>query len=361
MSKQRYIISGGGTGGHIYPGLALADFIKKANPDAEIHFVGAEGGLEEKIVPDHGYPLHLLRVGRLHHSVGIWRRLKAALLLPLSFIQSLFLYLRLRPQWVLGMGGFASGPFVLISSLLGGRTAVFEPNAHPGLANRYLSRLVSYCFVVFKESGHHFPAQKVVPVGLPVRTPKKKPQLNYDGSRPFRILIFGGSQGARGINNVVGEWVEHLQDRGSDFDILHQIGKRDFSIWQKRYNDQYQSFLKYVEYINDMPDQLDWADLVICRSGMGTVAEIAMSSRPALFIPLPTAADNHQVKNAQVLVNRQAARMIEEKDLTWQKLDQTIEELRQEPEKLMDMMKQLKDIDYSKAQQQIYSTLTGDQ
>jgi UDP-N-acetylglucosamine--N-acetylmuramyl-(pentapeptide) pyrophosphoryl-undecaprenol N-acetylglucosamine transferase len=359
MAKQRYIISGGGTGGHIYPGLALADFIVAQNPEAEVHFVGAEGGMEEKIIPFHGYPLHLLRVGRLHKSVGLWRRLKSLLILPLSLIHSFWLYWSLRPQWVLGMGGFASGPFVLVSSLMGGRTAVFEPNAYPGLANRYLSHLVSFCFVVFKETGEHFPKEKVVLVGLPVRTPKKQPKLNYDGSRPFRILIFGGSQGARGINKVVGDWVENLSGRGQDFEILHQIGKRDYSMWQERYADHHKNYLTYVEYINDMPEKLDWADLVICRSGMGTVAEIAMSSRPAIFIPLPTAADNHQVKNAESLVSLKAARMLEEKDLDWQKLDREITHLKDNPQELLTMMNQLKQIDYSTAQEQIFTTLTG--
>ncbi len=359
MKKQRYVIAGGGTGGHIYPGLALAETLKQIDPDAEVHFVGAEGGMEEKIVPRHGYQVHLLKVGRLHKSVGVWRRLKALFLLPYSFFQAIALYIVLRPRWVLGVGGFASGPFVLISSLLGGRTALLEPNAYPGLANRWLSKVVKYCFVVFDKTKDYFPAKKVISVGLPVRMKKKPARLDYQGQRPFRVLVFGGSQGARAINEVVGAWIESLGEKAKDYEVLHQIGSRDFSIWTQRYGDKHKDFLTYVEYINDMPTRLDWADIVICRAGIGSVAEIAMSSRPTIFIPLPTAADNHQVKNAQVLAEKNAALMIEEKDLSVATLAETLEHLKQNPSQLMDMMSQLKGIDYSNAQSDILNTLMG--
>ena len=360
MKKKRVVIAGGGTGGHIYPGLALAEALKNKDPDIEVHFVGAQGGLEEKIIPQHGYPLHLLKVGRLHHSVSIFRRLKALLLLPYSFIQSLFLFIRLRPLWVLGIGGFASGPFVFTSAIFGGKVAILEPNAFPGLANRWLSKVVRYCFVVFKEAGEHFPEKKVIQVGLPVRIKKTEAQLNYDGSGPLRILIFGGSQGARAVNNVVGEWVENLGDQASNFEIFHQIGNRDFELWEERYGKKYDSFLSYVPYIDDMPKRLSWADLVICRAGIGSVAEVAMASRPAIFIPLPTAADNHQVKNAKVLVNKGAALMLEEKELTWQKLGDIINKLKGTPGELLELMTQLKEIDYSDAQEQILKILMKD-
>ena len=359
MKKPRYVIAGGGTGGHIYPGLALAESLKKSQPEAEIHFVGAEGGLEEKIVPSHGYPIHLLKVGRLHSSVGPWRQVKAALLLPYSFLQAIALYIVLRPRWVLGTGGFASGPFVLVASLLGGRTAILEPNAYPGMANRWLAKVVTYCFVVFDQTKDYFPEKKVVSAGLPVRMEKKTPHLDYSGQRPFRVLIFGGSQGSRAINHVVGDWVESLGDQASAYDIYHQIGARDFSIWKERYGDKYKDSLTYVEYIDDMPTQLDWADVIICRSGINSTVEVAMSSRPAIFIPLPTAADNHQVKNAQALSERGAAMMIEEKDLNAEMLGKTLQELKENPSRLMDMMNQLKDIDYSHAPKEILSILMG--
>lgn len=357
MKKRRVVITGGGTGGHIYPGLALVEKLKEAQPDIEVHFIGAEGGLEEKIVPKYGYPLHLLKVGRLHKSVSLVRRLKAALMLPWAFIQSMYLYLKLRPLWVLGIGGFASGPFVFTASLLGARTALLEPNAFPGMANRWLSKLVDFCFVVFSETGQFFPQRKVKPVGLPVRLSKLKPDLSYNGQRPFRVLIFGGSQGSRAINNIVGSWVESLGESGVNFEIFHQIGARDFSLWQERYAQKHSAFLTYTDYIHNMPEKLKWTDLIICRSGIGSVAEVAMSGKPAIFIPLPTAADNHQVKNAEVLVNKEAGFMLEEKGLTWQVLGNLIQELKKQPERLRKTMVNLEKFDYSQAQSQILNVL----
>lgn len=357
MKKKVVVIAGGGTGGHIYPGLALAETLQAQDSQIEVHFVGAQGGLEEKIIPQSGHKLHLLKVGRLHRSVSLVRRVRALLLLPYSFIQSLFLYLRLRPLWVLGIGGFASGPFVFTASILGGKTAILEPNAFPGLANRWLSKVVDFCFVVFSETARFFPRKKVFQVGLPVRIKKNAAKLDYDGTRPFRVLIFGGSQGARAINKVVGDWVESLEGQASEYKIFHQVGSRDFEVWQSCYSSKHDGYLEYADYIDDMPSRLAWADLVICRAGIGSVAEVAMASRPTIFIPLPTAADNHQVKNAQVLVSKKAALMIEEKDLSWQKLGQTISELKSNPSELLELMNHLKEIDYSDAQEQILNVL----
>lgn len=357
MNKKNVVIAGGGTGGHIYPGLALAEKLKQTHPDIQVHFVGAIGGMEEKIVPRYGYPLHLLKIDRMHQSVGRLRQLKTLFLLPFSILHSLKLYLQLKPLWVLGVGGFASGPFVLTSSLVGGRTAILEPNAYPGLANRWLSKLVKFCFVVFAETKNFFPSQKVKIVGLPVRLEKTKNQEGYNPQRPFRILIFGGSQGARAINEVVGAWVESLGQESKNFEIIHQVGSRDLTQWQTRYADKYQGFLQYSEYIHDMPQKLQWADLVICRSGIGTVAEIAMSEKPAIFIPLPTAADNHQQKNAEVLSHKGAALMILQKDFTADSLGKTLVNLKENPSQLVEMQKRLGDIDYTNAPQQIIETL----
>ncbi len=357
MKKRNVVIAGGGTGGHIYPGIALAEKLKLTHPHIQVHFVGAVGGLEESIVPRHGYPLHLLKVGRLHKSVGLFQRLKTLLTLPVSFLQSFLLYLKLKPLWVLGVGGFASGPFVFVSSLLGAKTALLEPNAMPGLANRLLARLVNKCFLVFKEAKVYFPEKKVKVVGLPVRLGKQKPNVTYDGSSPFKILIFGGSQGARAVNNAIGEWIESLGPSSKDYKIFHQIGSRDFHIWQKRYGNKYQTFLEYAEYIHNMPEKLNWADFIICRAGIGTVAEIAMSSKPALFIPLPTAADNHQVKNAESLVKMGAALMIEERDMNLTALHQMITDVKNHPAKLKTMTQPLAAMDYSSAPEQILSTL----
>ena len=357
MKKENVVIAGGGTGGHIYPGLALAEKLKESHPNIQVHFVGARGGMEESIIPRHGYPLHLFKIDRMHQSVGLLRRLKTLLLLPLCFIHAVFLYFKLKPLWVLGVGGFASGPFVFTSALLGGRAAVLEPNAYPGLANRWLSKIVNFCFVVFSETKSFFPERKVKVVGLPVRIKKTKESVVYDSNRRFRVLIFGGSQGARAINQVVGDWVEGLGEEVNSFEIIHQIGKRDFPYWQERYSKKHESCLTYCEYIYDMPEKLKWADLIICRSGIGTVAEVAMSLKPALFIPLPTAADNHQQKNAEVITERKAGLMVIQKDFNRKVLSQIVTDLKNNPEKLESMKSNLMTIDYSDAPEQIIETL----
>jgi UDP-N-acetylglucosamine--N-acetylmuramyl-(pentapeptide) pyrophosphoryl-undecaprenol N-acetylglucosamine transferase len=355
--KQNVIISGGGTGGHIYPGLAIAEQLKISHPELEVHFVGAKGGLEESIIPKYDYPLHCLNVGRLHPSVPKSQRILSLLLLPISFFQALWLIIRYRPRWVLGIGGFASGPMVFVASLCRVKTAFLEPNAFPGMTNRYLSKWVHKCFVVFADAGKSFPQEKVEVVGLPVRLNKRPPKTDLWAQRPMRILIFGGSQGSRAINRVVADWVESLGGQGSQYEVVHQIGRRDFSQWSERYQDKHKAYLTYLEYIDDMPERLDWADLIICRAGIGSVAEVAMASRAAIFVPLPTAADNHQFKNAEVLVNKEAAFMIEEKDFNWQALHSLVTDLRNEPSRIVKIMNNLVNIDYSLAPSDIINRL----
>ena len=359
MASKNVVIAGGGTGGHIYPGLALAEKLKKEDASYEVHFVGARGGMEETIVPRYGYQLHLFPVDRLHHSVGFFRRLKTLFLLPICFVQAVFLYFYLRPKWVLGVGGFASAPFVFVSAILGGRTAILEPNAFPGMANRYLARFVEFCFLVFQETEKFFPKNKVRTVGLPVRFNSIAEGQPYTGDRKLRLLIFGGSQGARAVNQVVGDWVKNNPQMGEKIEIVHQVGQRDFHIWEKEYAENYNSFLTYQAYIHDMPEKLAWADLVICRAGIGTVAEIAMSRTPAIFIPLPTAADNHQQKNAETLVNRQASFMFLQKEFDHQTLQKKLEDILQNPQQLLTMKKQLAEIDYSQAPAKILQQLNG--
>ena len=357
MAKNNVVIAGGGTGGHIYPGLALAEKLKSRNPDIQVHFVGARGGLEENIIPRHGYPLHLFPIDRLHSSVGLLKRVKTLCLLPICFLQAIFLYIKLRPRWVLGVGGFASAPFVFVASLLGGRTSILEPNAFPGMANRHLSKWVRFCFLVFKETEKYFPKDKVHTVGLPIRFEKRPSKKDYSSGEAMKLLIFGGSQGARAINQVIGDWVEKYPEVGEKFEIIHQVGQRDHSYWQERYGDKHQSFLTYQAYIHDMPEKLDWADMVICRAGIGTVAEVAMCRKPAIFVPLPTAADNHQQKNAETLVNKGAGMMILQPNFNADSLQERMQSLLSGRHKLAEMAKELENIDYSQAPEKILSCL----
>lgn len=332
------VIAGGGTGGHIYPGLAVAKELQSKG--YTVHWVGASGGLEEKIVTHAGLPLHLIRIGKLHSSVGIVDQLKTILGMPLAFVQALMLAFRLKPRAVLGVGGFASGPFLFVSALLNYRTVIWEPNAHAGLANRWLAKLVDECLVVFEAAARDLKGKRVHRVGLPVREQIKPQSREPARGRKFRVLVFGGSQGARAINRVVADWVEKTGLSGGAVHLVHQTGKYDFAEVSRRYEVWRQEqrnkgisdadlSLECREYIHDMDQMYAWADLLVCRAGASTVAEVAASGKAALFVPLPTAADNHQFKNAEVLAKAQAAILIEQKSFDVATLDQTVRRLRE--------------------------------
>ncbi len=334
MPKTRtVIIAGGGTGGHIYPGVAIARALEKKYPDLKVHFVGSRGGLEEKIVPREKFPLHTIAIGKLHKSAGMLTRVKTLLQMPLAFFSSLSILRKLKPVAVLGVGGFASGPLLFVAALFGYRTLIWEPNAYPGLANRMLAHFVSECLLVFQDAERLLRARKVTAVGLPVR-PAMIPETRQDG-QPLRVLVFGGSQGARAINEIVSKSVVQGGDWLQGVELIHQTGALDYQrirgMYEARTNfvaDRQNAQVQVFEYLHDMEKRYAWADLVVCRSGASTVAEICACHKASLFIPLPTAADNHQQKNAEVLVSGGAAEMILQKDFTIEKFQSEIEEFR---------------------------------
>jgi UDP-N-acetylglucosamine--N-acetylmuramyl-(pentapeptide) pyrophosphoryl-undecaprenol N-acetylglucosamine transferase len=339
MKKKTVIIAGGGTGGHIYPAVAIARALLQKDPDLDIQFVGSPGGLETKIVPREGFPLHLIRVGKLNQAGGVLSKIKTLLGIPGALIQSASLLFTLKPIVVLGVGGFASGPFVLTASLLGFKSAIWEPNAHPGLTNRWLSRFVRQSLVVFEDAQKFLSSKEILPVGLPVRREveditEKTPESN------FHVFVFGGSQGARAMNKVVKETLTKYASQLKDVEFVHQTGTHDIA----EVTEAYQGFENYqpFEFIYGMEQYYKWADLVICRAGASTVAELAACGRPAVLIPLPWAADNHQLKNAQSLVDHQAGELLEQKDLTPEKLLEVILRLKNDPAKRTQMSMNLK-------------------
>lgn len=364
MKKKTIVITGGGTGGHIYPGLAIAQAMLSENPQHEIHFVGAKGGLEEKIVPKTQFPLHLIRMDRLHSSVGRLRQLKTLCLLPYSLLTAVIIYWRLRPDVVLGVGGFASGPFMLISWIFGSEVALWEANAYPGLANRWLSRVVKRSFVVFADAKKYLRNQ-VITVGMPVRQEFFKASMsavdNHQGKgetgrRRLQVLVFGGSQGARAINNCVVEMVTTFPEILDIIDLKHQTGSRDYRRIQQEYGELL-SRVNVQEYIFAMPQEFSWADLIICRAGASTVAEVMTCAKPAIFIPLPTAADDHQLKNAQVLAAKNEAIVMEQKNLSAEGLKNKLMELRQNAQMLQDMSQQLSEYDFSSSAEKVVTHL----
>lgn len=359
MSKKNVVIAGGGTGGHIYPGIAIARAIKAQHPDYEIHFVGTIAGLENKIVPREGFPLHHINIGKLNHAGGWINKIKTVIGMPKAFVQSIALLMELKPQAILGVGGYASGPFVLVASLMGFKTAIWEPNAFPGMTNRWLSRFVGRSFVVFDEATKFLHSDDISQVGIPIRKEVEALSSNefQKDTDEFHILITGGSQGARAINFAVrdavvagGEWLRGVK-------IVHQTGPLDFAAVAAAYEGKSEATAH--EYLYQMEQNYKWADLIICRAGASTVAEVAAAGKPAIFIPLPWAADDHQRKNAESLANNQAATMILQKDLTVEFLIQKIQELKKDTQGRQEMRKNLAKFHRPQAAEKMADLLIG--
>ncbi|MEZ0393386.1 MAG: undecaprenyldiphospho-muramoylpentapeptide beta-N-acetylglucosaminyltransferase [Pseudobdellovibrionaceae bacterium] len=328
--KKVIMIAGGGTGGHIYPGLAIARALQKLDPNVEIQFVGTAQGLESKIVSKEKIPIHLIHGGQLNFAGNPLRKLKTLIKLPLGLFQSFALILKHNPSFVLGVGGYASGPFLLAAVLLGKKTAIWEANAYPGMANRWLAQFVQKCFLVFEDSKALLKNPNSIVFGMPVRAEMEKEATHRPRSdEKFHLLHYGGSQGSRIIGRNLhsalkkgGAWTENLK-------VVHQTGALDHADFLERYKG-FESLVEVHEFIYNMPDFYEWADLVVCRGGASTLNELAAFGLPAIVIPLP-AADGHQEKNAEMLVKAEAARMILQKDLTPEKLINEIETLRQNP------------------------------
>jgi len=350
----KVLIAAGGTGGHIYPALAIADAFK-AHPEITVEFVGTAYGLENKIIPPKGYKVHHLPIGRLNSNVPLLERIKTVLLLPWAFVKSAVILQRERPRFVLGVGGHASGPLLLVATLFRFRTAIWEPNAMPGMANRILSRFVDECWVVFDEARRHMRGCKMNLAGMPVRKEIEETAMALRPSLQFRILVFGGSQGARGINNTL---IELVKEAGAWLDgvqIVHQTGSVDFPRIQQTYDSLVKAgslkegVIDVREYLHDMGAQYANADLVICRSGTGTLSELAACGKASILIPFPFASDDHQRKNAESLVSKGAALMIIQKDLTAASLRAAIDDLRAHPEKLTQMGQKIRNFHQPRA------------
>jgi UDP-N-acetylglucosamine--N-acetylmuramyl-(pentapeptide) pyrophosphoryl-undecaprenol N-acetylglucosamine transferase len=323
------LIAGGGTGGHVFPGVALAEEVVTRHPDNDVVFVGTARGLEAKIVPAAGYPIELIEVKGLKGK-GL-AMLSNLFLLPRAFVQCARILARWKPDMVVGVGGYASGPVVLAAWILGIPTAVQEQNAVPGFTNRMLGKFVKAAFTAFPEAARHFAGGKVFQLGNPIRR-----QLLENFMRPSsahdrqRLLVFGGSQGAHTLNMRVIEALPHLADLRDRLVITHQTGARDREQVEKGYLAV--GFTPDVrEFITDMSAAYAATDLVVCRAGATTLAELTVCRKPSILVPFPAAADNHQVMNAKSLADAGAAVMIEERELTGEVLAREIRAILGDP------------------------------
>jgi UDP-N-acetylglucosamine--N-acetylmuramyl-(pentapeptide) pyrophosphoryl-undecaprenol N-acetylglucosamine transferase len=330
--SMRAILAGGGTGGHVIPALAIAQELQKQY-GAELLFIGTARGIENRLVPDAGFRLQLIEVGALNR-VSLATRLKTFAGLPLAVMAARRMLSDFQPDVVIGVGGYASGPAMLAAILKSIPTLAFEPNVVPGFANRVVAHWVSAAAVHFEETAKYFRNAKVT--GVPVR-----PAFFEIPSRPApngkpTLLVFGGSQGAHAINQAMILCLPALLKRSPEVHIIHQTGERG-------YNDTLNAYRKagadaeVSKFIHDMPQTFARADLVLCRSGASTVAEIAAAGKPAIFVPFPRAADDHQRVNAQALERAGAAVVLEETKLDEVWLVDTVSALLGDPARLRRM------------------------
>jgi UDP-N-acetylglucosamine--N-acetylmuramyl-(pentapeptide) pyrophosphoryl-undecaprenol N-acetylglucosamine transferase len=336
--KSRLLIAGGGTGGHVLPGVAIAEQRKaKFGADAEVLFVGARGGIEQTLVPKNGFPLKLLRIGSLKR-VSLLTRLKTAVQLPLSIFHAAWIVAKFSPRAVVGVGGYASGPVLFAAALMSPffrfRTAILEPNAVPGLTNRWLGRLVRRIYLSFDFKNTGFPASKVQVTGTPIRSQMSAlPPAKAD---PFTVFIFGGSQGALGVNTLVIEALEHLGALKDRLAFIHQTGQRDYDRVLQAHQ-KAGTRHRVEKFIYDMKSAYAEASLVICRSGASSLSELAAVHRASILVPLPTAADDHQRKNADLFWVKGASLVLDQNSDRGADLARVLSDLVAHPEKLRQM------------------------
>jgi UDP-N-acetylglucosamine--N-acetylmuramyl-(pentapeptide) pyrophosphoryl-undecaprenol N-acetylglucosamine transferase len=318
------MIAGGGTGGHIYPAIAIAREFQARDVSRRVVFVGTQYGLEKTIVPKAGFPLEFISVGGLKGK-GPLDLAKNLLRLPVGFFQAWRVVGRHRPSVVLGVGGYSSGPVLLAAWMRGVPTIIHEQNAYPGLANRSVAKFVKAVAVAFAEAGPRLKRDDAVVTGNPVR--KEFFEAMRGPSTGNRVLIFGGSQGSKMLNDAVTMALPLLP---RDLEIVHQTGPKMLEEVRRSYAEFPNA--RIVAYIDPMVDELAAADIVIARAGAMTIGELAAVGRASILIPFAAAANNHQELNARVMEKAGAAIVITEKELTPQALAEAV--ARVDPQKM---------------------------
>ncbi len=348
---MKVLIAAGGTAGHINPALAIAQKIRQQDPNAEIHFAGRKKGMEYGLVTKAGYPFHHIEVNGIQRSLtpkNIARNLVAVWHLALAMPRAAALIGQVRPDLVIGAGGYVSGPVVRAAAKKGIPTAIHEQNAFPGVTNKLLAKEVDLVLAASPKAVEKLNApQKTVVVGNPVRPEaflqnRQAEREKLGVGNKIVLLSFGGSLGARRINEVIADLAAwHTKER--DFYHIHATGSRGVELFHDLAKEKGFEGAKQMdvrEYIQNMPQLLAAADLVICRAGALTLAELEASARASILIPSPNVAENHQYYNALELENAGAAKVIEEKDLTAERLIELVKQLTAQPEVLHQMGKQ---------------------
>ncbi len=329
------MIAGGGTGGHLFPALAVAEAFRERDPENQIVFVGSRRGLESNVLAREGYELKTIDAPALKGKS--WSGKAAGLMaVPGSLARSWKLLHSFGPQLVLGFGGYASGPVVLTAWATGYKTAIHEQNAFPGLSNRILGRFAGRVFISFESSARHFPLAKTTLTGNPVRRRIRPEQAVRSGNGKFTLLVFGGSQGAHRLNLAMGESLARLGDLKKRLRIIHQTGERDYEEVRQVYGREGVE-AEVHRFIQDMDRVYRAADLVLCRAGATTIFDLMAMGKPAVLVPYPYAANDHQTLNARTLVDAGAALMLADGELNGESLGRVVTRLSGDPKTLQEI------------------------
>tara|TARA_B100000686_G_C16777314_1_gene969359 strand:+ start:587 stop:1711 length:1125 start_codon:yes stop_codon:yes gene_type:complete len=334
--RRRIVIAGGGTGGHLYPGIALARELMERDREIEISFVGTRQGIESRVLPMEGFDLKIIPAGGLVGKRGI-ERWSSWFKLPFGLADSLCFLLKKRPNLVVGVGGYASGPLALSAGILKIPLLIHEQNSIPGMTNRLLGKIANKVAVSFKQSIDYFPKEKVEVTGNMIRKEFQKvesPELPR--GEKFCVLVFGGSQGARSINRAIVDALVHLIDFKARLHFIHQTGEADREEIEESY--AVKGFSSEVRpFFFDMAGCYRRASLVICRAGATTLAEVTASGKASVLIPFPQATHNHQAKNAEALVAKNAAEVIYDNELDGKKMADFIKDGLENPAQLEEL------------------------
>jgi UDP-N-acetylglucosamine--N-acetylmuramyl-(pentapeptide) pyrophosphoryl-undecaprenol N-acetylglucosamine transferase len=316
VKPYKVILSGGGTGGHLYPALAIANAFKAQNPNAEILFVGALGRIEMDKVPQAGYKIIGLWIDGLQRSLSL-RNLTFPLKLVFSLLKSISILYKFKPDVVVGTGGYASGPLLFMASVFKIPTLIQEQNSYPGITNKLLSKSVNTIAVAYERMERFFPAHKIVTTGNPIRKTIVEGNIKKQQAKEFfdlknndpTLVVLGGSLGARRINELVAKHLDFFKELGVL--LIWQCGALYYDQFKKHQSDK----VKIMAFVSEMDQLYAAADMIISRSGAATLSELCVVSRPVLLIPSPNVTENHQYHNAMALEQKGAALVIEEKHL----------------------------------------------
>ena len=327
---MKLLIAGGGTGGHVFPALAIArEWLSRGN-EREVVLVGTQRGIEMKLVPQAGLPLETLRVAGLKGKGGATLLKNLAMLVP-AMLDARRVLRKHKPIAAFGVGGYAAGPMLLATWLARVPNIIFEPNAEPGFTNKVLARISARIATGYEVSAQVW-GKKAIVTGCPVR-PEFFAIVPRKLEKPFRLLITGGSQGALPINRAFVDAMDRLAARKSELAIVHQTGERDYDAVRTAYARR-EILADVAPFLTNMPERFSWADVIVCRAGAITAAEVAAAGRAAIFIPFGRATDSHQLRNAQEMSRAGAGRLISELELTADKLTSEIFSLLDQPQEI---------------------------